>query len=79
MALSLTLKNLPEETVERLKARAKQNHRSLQGELRAILEEAAGSGPLTIEEGYQRAQARGVKTESSVELIRHMRGTRYGG
>lgn len=79
MAISVTLKNLPEETVERLKARARQNHRSLQGELRAILEEAAGPRPLTVEEVYQRAKARGVATESSVELIRHMRDTRYGG
>ena len=79
MTVSLTLKNLHEETVERLKARAKQNHRSLQGELRAILEDAAGDQRLTIEEVYQRAKASGLKTESSVDLIRHMRDTRYGG
>lgn len=40
--MSLSVKNLPEEMVERLRERARVNHRSLQGELVAILEAAAG-------------------------------------
>jgi plasmid stability protein len=39
---AIHLRNIPERTVERLKRRARLHHRSLQGELHAILEMAAG-------------------------------------
>ncbi|MCH7227995.1 FitA-like ribbon-helix-helix domain-containing protein [Haloferula sp. A504] len=38
---SLHIREVPEETVERLKRRAARHHRSLQGELLTLLEEAA--------------------------------------
>ena len=79
MAVSLTVKNLEEDVVARLKERAKRNNRSLQGEIKMILEEAATPRTLTVDEVYQRAKASGLKSESSVEMIRHMRDTRYGG
>jgi plasmid stability protein len=41
MSVNLSVKNAPDAMVERLKARAKRNHRSLQGEMMAILERAA--------------------------------------
>jgi plasmid stability protein len=41
MAVTLSVKNVPEDIARRLKQRAMRNHRSLQGELLAILEEAA--------------------------------------
>jgi plasmid stability protein len=41
MPVNLSIKNAPDDVVRRLKARAAQHHRSLQGELLAILEEAA--------------------------------------
>lgn len=51
MPVSLSIKNAPDEMVRRLKERAGRHHRSLQGELMAILEEAAGtSGPLAPDE-----------------------------
>jgi len=37
---NLSIKNVPEPMLAQLRARAKQHHRSLQGELLAILEEA---------------------------------------
>jgi plasmid stability protein len=40
MPATLSIENAPDEVVERLRERAARNHRSLQGELRAILEEA---------------------------------------
>jgi antitoxin FitA len=40
MPVSLSIKNAPDEIVVRLKERAAKNHRSLQGELLAIIEEA---------------------------------------
>lgn len=40
MPVNLSVKNAPDEVVQRLRQRAERNHRSLQGELLAILEEA---------------------------------------
>jgi antitoxin FitA len=43
MPVSLSIKNAPDEMVRRLKERALRHHRSLQGEVMAILEEAVGT------------------------------------
>ena len=40
MALNLSIKNVPEQLAAKLRARAERNHRSLQGELMAIVSEA---------------------------------------
>ena len=40
--MDLSIKGVPEEQVNRLRERAKANHRSLQGELRALIDEATG-------------------------------------
>jgi antitoxin FitA len=40
MAVNLSIKNTPDAVVERLRARAARHHRSLQGELLAIVEAA---------------------------------------
>jgi plasmid stability protein len=51
MPVSLSIKNAPDDMVRRLKERALRHHRSLQGEVMAILEEAVGtSRPLTPDE-----------------------------
>lgn len=94
MSVSLSVKNVPDELAERLRARAARNRRSLQRELLLILEQAAaglewpgpaGEAPsrptvrLSIEEVAQRAhQLFPSGTSSSTELIREMRDTRYG-
>jgi plasmid stability protein len=45
MAINLSIKNVPDALADRLRARAERNHRSLQGELMAIIEGAlAGEG-----------------------------------
>ncbi|HRY90336.1 MAG TPA: Arc family DNA-binding protein [Rubrivivax sp.] len=41
MAVNLSIKDVPEAVAERLRQRAARNHRSLQGELMAIVEQAA--------------------------------------
>lgn len=46
MAINLSIKNVPNAVADALRARAEQNHRSLQGELMAILERSA-SEPAT--------------------------------
>ena len=67
--MNLSIKNAPDLVVERLKQRAERNHRSLQGELMAIIEDAVrAEGPLAV-----LAQARALRnrdTGSSVEMIR---------
>ena len=47
MAINLSIKNVPESLADRLRARAERNHRSLQGELMAIIESAVAdeAGP----------------------------------
>ena len=40
MPVNLSIKNVPDSVAKRLRARAAENHRSLQGELVAILEES---------------------------------------
>lgn len=40
MPINLSIKNAPDGVVERLRQRAQRHHRSLQGELLAIIEEA---------------------------------------
>lgn len=76
MTITLSIKNVPDELAQRLKARAARNHRSLQGELMAILESVANTArPTRIDEIYARVQASGVKTPrgESACIIRHDR------
>ena len=42
-SMDLSIKGVPEEQVARLRERAKANHRSLQGELRALIEETVAA------------------------------------
>lgn len=45
MAINLSIKEVPDDVAERLRRRAARHHRSLQGELMAIVEEAAQAEP----------------------------------
>jgi plasmid stability protein len=44
MPVTLSIKNAPDDVVQRLRERAARNHRSLQGELLSILESAVSLG-----------------------------------
>ena len=46
MSVNLSVKNVPEALAAKLRNRAERNHRSLQGELMAILEAAAGDAAM---------------------------------
>ena len=72
MPVSLSIKHVPDETAEILKQRAKRHHRSLQGELRAILEEAASRGPKkSLAEIYAEVKRDGFSTPSeAADIIR---------
>ncbi len=78
MPVTLSIKNAPDDIVQRLKTRARKNHRSLQGEILAILERAVGeTRPLTIREVMEEVRREGLTTPSdSVEIIRHDRDSR---
>lgn len=72
----ILVRDLDEATLKRLKARAKQHGRSLQGEVKVILEQAT---PLSVKEAREVAeewqrQLRGRKFSDSARLIRTDRG-----
>ncbi len=72
------MKKVPDDVAERLRARARQNHRSLQGELLSILEEAVEvRNTMTIEELLERGRERGLSTpDESTAWIRQWRDER---
>lgn len=78
MSVSLSVKNVPDDVAERLRRRAARNHRSLQGELLAILEDAvARDEPLAPEEVLAEVRATGLRTPSeSADLVRADRDAR---
>lgn len=78
MPVSLSIKNAPDELVKRLKERAQRHHRSLQGEVMAILEEAVGtSRPLTADEVLRRVrQLRLATPREAGAMIREDRDAR---
>ncbi len=80
MTISLSIKNVPDDLAQKLRERAKRNHRSLQGELLAILEEGVEKRTLTPEEVLREVRALGIKTpDEATKMIREMRDARYGG
>jgi plasmid stability protein len=91
MPVNLSVKNVPDELADKLRARAERNHRSLQRELIAILEQAVQPGGLeplpdvlgppgprlTVDEVLARARKIFPNgTPSSVEFIRQSRDER---
>jgi len=75
MPVNLSIKDVPDDLAARLRQRAAANHRSLQGELLALLEEAlAERGLLTPTQVLARVRQRGVQTAAdSVEILRETR------
>ncbi len=78
MPVNLSIKNVPDDLAERLRKRAALGHRSLQGELMAILEEAVTArGRLSPAEALVRVRAMGVRTaDESAAMIRADRRAR---
>lgn len=78
---NLTIRNLDDEVVEKLKAQAKAHHRSLEGEVREILSDAAKRP--SREEFWKlaeriRAITPDVEQTDSALLIRKDRDTDHG-
>jgi plasmid stability protein len=77
MALSLSVKDVPEELAQALRERAARNHRSLQGELMHILESAIRPKPFQATALRQRIRELGFATpDESTAMIREDRDTR---
>lgn len=75
VGVNLSIKDVPEEQVEILRQRAKRNHRSLQGELRAIVDEISKpSQKKPIGEIVKRLQQLSItRAEESTKWIREDR------
>jgi antitoxin FitA len=75
--VNVSVKNVPDDVVEKLRKRAKRHHRSLQGELMSILEETAGPTTLTVEQAESRLRSLGLGTgDDSTAWIRELRDAR---
>jgi antitoxin FitA len=78
MGINISIKNVPKKKLDKLKLRAKLNHRSLQGELLSIIDQAIEIVPprrsITIEELAENGRRIGLSTASeSVQMIREDR------
>jgi antitoxin FitA len=70
MPINLSIKNAPDEVVIRLRQRAERHHRSLQGELLAIIEEAVRSEQdLSPGELLAEVQRLGLRTPADAATI----------
>lgn len=78
MPVNLSIKNVPDELVKRLRRRAIKHHRSLQGELMAIIETSVKvDETLSPREVLARVRRLGLKTASeSVSMVRQDRDAR---
>lgn len=77
MPITLSIKNAPDAVVAKLKARAARNHRSLQGELMAIVTAAAEEPYATLADIRESVRRLGLSSPSeSVEIVRQMRDER---
>lgn len=73
MPVNLSIKNVPDELADRLRRRAEASHRSMQGELMAILESSlTPRQPLTPRQVLERARDLDLETprEAAADLRR---------
>ena len=77
MPANLSIKNVPDAVLEQLRQRARRSHRSLQGELLAMLEDYVGHAPLTIGALSERVRSLGLATRGdSTAMVREDRDGR---
>jgi plasmid stability protein len=74
MPVNLSIKDLPDHLAEALRERARQNHRSLQGEMVAMIESHVGARAYRARELWQAVRALGLDTaDTSVTMVREDR------
>jgi plasmid stability protein len=78
MPVNLSIKNIPDHIAARIRRRAAKHHRSLQGELVAILEEIANKEESLTPHGFlEELRALGLRTPSeAAKIIRRDRDAR---
>ena len=75
--VDFSIKEVPAELAERVRARADQHHRSLQGELMTILEEAVQYAPTTVGDLRQAVRQSGLQTgPEATDMVRGGRDAR---
>lgn len=72
----LLIRNVPQRTLESLKARARSHERSLQAEVMNILEQAAIPAGDRMIAWLQTVEKPGLKSEPGIDAIREDRDTR---
>jgi plasmid stability protein len=80
MAVSLSIKDVPDRLARLLRERAARNHRSIQGELMSILEDAVEERPFRAKEFVDRLRAFRLPAGDgeSTAIIRKARDARHG-
>ncbi|HEY1910721.1 MAG TPA: hypothetical protein VGG73_07365 [Vicinamibacterales bacterium] len=78
MPASLSIKNVPDEVVDRLRARAARNRRSLQGELLDLIERAVDDIPtISARDVYERIRKLNLPVgDNATDIIRETRDAR---
>jgi antitoxin FitA len=77
MAVSLSIKSVPDDLARALRERAARNHRSIQGELMHILESAVRPRPFRADALVKRIQGLGLSTPAeATRMIRADRARR---
>ena len=74
MPLTLSIKNAPDNVVHLLRQRAERHHRSLQGELMAIIEAAVQQAPPSVDDVLAEVRRLGVRTPAeAADIVRTAR------
>lgn len=77
MSVNLSVKDVPHDLAEALRERARRNHRSLQGELMAMIEAHVGGTPFRARRLLDEARRLGLRTpEEAVAMVRDDRTQR---
>jgi len=77
MAVNLSIKDVSDEVAEALRVRARANHRSLQGELMAMIEAHVGMRPFRAHRLLEEVRALNLKTpREASHMIRQDRDRR---
>ncbi len=73
MPSTLSIKNVSDDVLERLRERARRNHRSLQGELLSMLDDYVGRSSLSLTELSEQVRRLGLSSGDSTEMAREDR------
>jgi antitoxin FitA len=77
MGVTLSIKDVPDDLADALRDRARRNHRSIQGELMAILEQNLSGRPFRAFALLERIRALGLETPGeSADAVRESRDAR---